>query len=199
MMGGLVGVAIGMVAMSLVGDHTNLWLVRPVMLEMGMSMSAVFVPAQAAAFATISSADTGRASTLFNAQRQLGGAIGVAILTTVLSAVGTTSTAAGHATAHLAAYHMAFLTAAALALVGVAAAASVKDADAANTITRRSFAPAPARETVDEVATQGTAAAHGTAATQGTVLAQGTAAAQETVLAQATAALQATAAAQTTI
>ena len=155
MMGGLVGVAIGMVAMSFVGHQTNLWLVRLAMLEMGMSMSGVFVPTQAAAFATISSADTGRASTFFNAERQLGGAVGVALLTTVLSAVGVTTSVAGHATAHLAAYHLAFLTAAALALVGVAAAATVKDADAANTITRRrNVARTPAGETDDELAVQ---------------------------------------------
>ncbi|MGD0285839.1 MAG: DHA2 family efflux MFS transporter permease subunit [Acidimicrobiales bacterium] len=154
MMSGLAGVAIGMVAMSFVGDQTNLWLVRLAMLEMGISMSGVFVPTQAAAFATISPADTGRASTFFNAERQLGGAIGVAVLTTVLSAVGVTSSVAGHATAHLAAYHMAFLTAAAFALVGAGVAATIKDADAANTITRRRAVAVPARETGDELAAQ---------------------------------------------
>jgi hypothetical protein len=117
-------------------------------------MSGVFVPTQAAAFATISPADTGRASTFFNAERQLGGAIGVAVLTTVLSAVGVTSSVAGHATAHLAAYHMAFLTAAAFALVGAGVAATIKDADAANTITRRRAVAVPARETGDELAAQ---------------------------------------------
>jgi EmrB/QacA subfamily drug resistance transporter len=155
-MGGLAGVAIGMAAMSFVGDQTNLWLVRLAMLEMGASMSGVFVPTQAAAFATISPADTGRASTFFNAERQLGGAIGVAVLTTVLSAVGVTDSIAGRATAHLASYHMAFLTAAALALVGVAAAATIRDADAANTITRRHTVAVPARETGDELAAQTT-------------------------------------------
>jgi len=155
MMGGLVGVALGMVAMSSVGGHTNLWLVRAIMLEMGMSMSGVFVPTQAAAFATISPADTGRASTLFNAERQLGGAVGVAVLTTVLSAVGVTSSVAGRATPHLAAYHMAFLTAAVLALIGVAAAATIKDADATSTITRRRFVEVPAQES-SEVAAQAT-------------------------------------------
>ena len=53
-------------------------------------MSHVFVPSQAAGFATISPANTGRASTLFNAVRQLGSAFGVALLTTVMAAVGPT-------------------------------------------------------------------------------------------------------------
>jgi hypothetical protein len=114
-------------------------------------MSGVFVPTQAAAFSTISPADTGRASTFFNAERQLGGAIGVAVLTTVLSAVGVARPIAGHATEHLAAYHLAFVAAAALALAGVAAAATIKDADAANTITGRRTVAVPAHETGDEL------------------------------------------------
>jgi hypothetical protein len=51
---------------------------------------------------------------------------------------------------------MAFLTAAALALVGVAAAATVKDADAANTITRRRTVVVPALETGDELVARAT-------------------------------------------
>jgi EmrB/QacA subfamily drug resistance transporter len=137
MMGGLVGIALGMAAMTQVGDHTTLWLARGLLFEMGLCMSGVFVPAQAATFATISPEDMGRASTFFNAQRQLGGAIGVAILTTVLSAVGATAAAVGHPTSHLAGYHLAFLTAGAIALVGVLAAATVKDEDAASTIVKR--------------------------------------------------------------
>jgi len=45
-------------------------------------MGQVFVPTQAAAFATISPEAIGKASTMFNAARQVGGAIGVALLTT---------------------------------------------------------------------------------------------------------------------
>jgi hypothetical protein len=49
---------------------------------------------------------------------------------------------------------MAFLTAAAFALVGAGVAATIKDADAANTITRRRAVAVPARETGDELAAQ---------------------------------------------
>jgi predicted MFS family arabinose efflux permease len=41
-------------------------------------------------FATISSAETGQASALFNAQRQIGASLGVALLSSVISAVGMT-------------------------------------------------------------------------------------------------------------
>jgi len=55
----------------------SLWWARLLILLMGVSL--VVVPTQAATFATVSAADTGRASTLFNVTRQLGGTIGVAL------------------------------------------------------------------------------------------------------------------------
>src|SRR5665213_3043517 len=75
-----------MASMAAIGAGTSLWWARAAMLVIGLGMSCVFIPAQAASFATISPERTGRASTLFNAARQLGGAAGVAVLTTVLAA-----------------------------------------------------------------------------------------------------------------
>jgi len=137
MLGGLVGVAVGMGCMSLVGDHTSLWVARALLFGIGFAMAHVFIPTQAAAFATITQNDMGRASTFFNVQRQLGGAIGVAILTTVLSGVGAGAASVGHATTRLAGFHVAFLTAAGLALLAAIAAVTVTDEDAANTIVKR--------------------------------------------------------------
>ena len=68
---------------------TSLWLIRGLMFLLGMVVAQVFVPDQAAAFAMISPASTGRASTLFNTSRQIGSAVGVAVLSTVLIGVGT--------------------------------------------------------------------------------------------------------------
>ena len=100
-------------------------------------MAQVFVPVQAASFATITPAATGRAATMFNAMRQLGGAIGVAVLTTVIVFVGPVHLVAGHPAANLSAYRVAFLVAAAIALSGVACSLSIHDADAAATIPAR--------------------------------------------------------------
>jgi hypothetical protein len=100
-------------------------------------MAQVFVPAQAAAFSTISREATGRASTMFNVIRQLGSAAGVGVLTTVIVAVGATKVVAGRVTPDLGAYHVAFLLAAGLALAGVAVALTVHDTDAASTMVRR--------------------------------------------------------------
>ena len=85
---GLVCLAGVMLLLTQVGFTTDLWLVRLIMFALGLAIAHVFVPSQAAAFATISPASTGRASTMFNTARQVGGALGVALLTTVISAVG---------------------------------------------------------------------------------------------------------------
>jgi allophanate hydrolase subunit 2 len=107
------------------------------MLTLGLAMAQVFVPVQAASFATITPAATGRASTMFNTVRQLGGAVGVAALTTVIVLVGPVHLVAGHEVANLTAYRVAFLVAAAIALCGVACSLSIRDADAADTIPAR--------------------------------------------------------------
>jgi EmrB/QacA subfamily drug resistance transporter len=134
---GLLGVAASIGLMSLIGPQTSLWWMRLLMFTLGVAMGQVFVPAQAAAFATISREATGRASTMFNVGRQLGSAVGVAVFTTAIVAVGATRVVAGHVAPDFTAYHVAFLIAAGLAVVGVAAALTIHDSDAADTIVRR--------------------------------------------------------------
>jgi len=149
--GGLLGVAVCIGALALMGANTSLWWARLILFGVGVSMAQVFVPAQAASFATISSADTGRASTLYNASRQLGGAIGVALLTTTIVLVGSVHMVAGHLVPNLTAYRITFLVAAAVALIGVVPALSIHDADAESTRVDprlRKAAPAVAPATV---------------------------------------------------
>lgn len=143
MAGGLVVVAAAAALMSLVGSRADLWPMRLLMLALGYGISHVFVPSQAAAFSRIPAADTGRGSTLFNAVRQLGGAIGVTVLTTAVGLAG--GGHAGPGTARLHPYHAAFLVAAGLALAGAALALTVRDQDAAATRMSRGR-PDPARE-----------------------------------------------------
>ena len=132
---GLSGVAGSIAAMSLIGSGTNLWWMRALMLSMGFFMGQVFVPVQAVAFATITPAATGRASTMFNALRQLGGAVGVAVFTTVIVAVGASQrTPSGSVVPHLAAYHAAFLVAAGLGLLAIPAALRISDREAVATM-----------------------------------------------------------------
>jgi len=134
---GLVGVAASIGLLALMGPTTSLWWARLLMFVLGLSMGQVFVPVQAAAFATITPAATGRASTLFNAVRQFGGAVGVAVLTTAIVLVGPLHVVDGHLAANLTAYRVAFLVAAGVALLAVPCALSIRDSDAARTIPPR--------------------------------------------------------------
>jgi EmrB/QacA subfamily drug resistance transporter len=150
MAAGLVGIAVFTACMALVGPHTSLWWMRLLMFCLGYCIPHVMMSMQAAAFATIPSEATGRASTLFNAQRQLGGALGVALLSTVVAAFGPFVLRAGRQVPHLVAYHAAFLTSSGVALLGAGLAFTlVHDADAAATMVSRSRRPAaaPATET----------------------------------------------------
>ncbi len=137
MTAGLSGVAIVMSLLSLIGSDTSLWLMRVLMFLIGAGMAYAMQPAQVAAFATISSASTGRASALNNAQRQVGAALGVAVLSSVISAMGATRlSATGAMVPNLAAYHVAFFAAAALELIAVGWALTIHDSDAAVTLRR---------------------------------------------------------------
>ena len=131
---GLVGLAGNLALMALIDARAELWWMRLLMLGMGLAMGQVVVSTQAATFATISPADTGHASSLFSMSRQLGSAIGIALLATVFTAVGTTRTIAGHSSPDLTAYHAAFLVAAFVALLAVLPALTVEDTDAASTM-----------------------------------------------------------------
>jgi len=83
---------------------------------------------------------------MFNAVRQLGGAVGVALLTSVIVGVGATHLVAGHEVANLTAYRITFLVAAAIALLATGPSLSIKDADAAATIVRRKRRGTPEAE-----------------------------------------------------
>jgi len=149
MAGGMVGAAVCMSMLGFVGLTTNAWLVRVLMFLTGGCMAYVFLPTQAAAFTTVAPSATGRASTLFSAQRQLGAACGVALISSVLAVVGTTAVdAAGAVQPHLAAYRAGFFAAAAFALAAALLALAVPDAEAAASMRQ----PAPHDKSVREEA-----------------------------------------------
>ncbi|HEX4786935.1 MAG TPA: MDR family MFS transporter [Actinospica sp.] len=124
--------------LSLPGGAHSLWWMRGDLVLMGLGVGQVFVATQAAAFATIPARSTGRASTMFNVGRRLGGALGVAVATTSLVLVGRSARTSG-AGADLAAYQVAFLVAAATNLFALLPALAVRDEQARSTV------PAPRR------------------------------------------------------
>jgi EmrB/QacA subfamily drug resistance transporter len=117
MTAGLLAVTVLMGLLTMAGAGTNIWVLRAIVFLMGGSMALVFVPTQAIAFANLPPASTGGASTLYNALRQLGGALGVGVLTTVIAAVGPTHHHAGRIAPNLASYHAAFGVAAGFMLI----------------------------------------------------------------------------------
>ena len=129
--GGLIGVtaATCLLAVTLNG---NLWLFRAVMFFVGVGWAYVVISMNAGLFAQISPRDTGRATALYNAQRQLASAVGVATLSTI---IGTQAGASGLA-GNVGVFRVAFFAAAGFTCVGAIIALAIHDRDAASTMRR---------------------------------------------------------------
>ncbi|GAA2820933.1 MDR family MFS transporter [Saccharopolyspora taberi] len=95
------------------------WFAAVVQFASGLFVGAASAELQVVAFTTIGSADTGSASTLFNVQRQIGSALGVAVTAAVLATQG--------APTEPATYHLGMLLSAGFALAGVILALRVKE------------------------------------------------------------------------
>lgn len=113
----------------LVDASTNLWFVRALMFFGGLGNCGSFLAIQTSMFTHISSADTGHASAIYNAQRQSSIAINIALLTTIVAGAGGTATEA---------FHDAYLAAAILAAIGTLLAWTLIDTGLARpTMVRR--------------------------------------------------------------
>jgi EmrB/QacA subfamily drug resistance transporter len=124
-----------------VGFGTSLWVLRALMFARGICMAFAFVPLQASSYANIAPEDTGRASAIYTAQRQVAASFGVAILATVLveatnhNNAGVTNPAA-LAQGGLDAYQITFLVSTVLIVFAALSALLIRDEDAASTIRR---------------------------------------------------------------
>ena len=105
----------------------------------GCGMSVTLLPMTAAATTGVAPENTGVASGLFNMARQIGGAVGLAVLVTVASSV-TRHSHAGGAARVVDGYHVALLVVAAVVLAAAAIATRLRPAAAA----AAAFASAPA-------------------------------------------------------
>ena len=141
MMFGALTNALVTVCFVFIGLGTSLWWVRLLMYARGLTMAFVMVPMQAASFVTIPPHKTGRASSLSSTNRQVGAALGVAILATVL--VSRTTALVGDAAgkgaaavldARTTAFHQAMFASAVIGFIGVVAAWFVRDSDAAGSM-----------------------------------------------------------------
>jgi EmrB/QacA subfamily drug resistance transporter len=139
MMAGLVVVTLSTLCFLQVQLDTSQWWIRGIMLIRGCGFALMLVPLQTATYATIRPQDTGRASAIYNTNRQVAASFGVALLATVLSnrlahhgaELGSPATQHGA----LLAFHEAFFAAAVLAVLGIVVAALlVDDKEAAGTM-----------------------------------------------------------------
>ncbi|TXG79407.1 MAG: DHA2 family efflux MFS transporter permease subunit [Thermomicrobiales bacterium] len=137
MVGGMAGLGCVALIMSRLSLEGGPWPVRILMFGLGVCMAYIFLPNQAASLATISKSETGRASTLFSVQRQLGSAIGIAVLGSVMAVVGTTVGGTVGGPPNVDAYHAAYLAAAVMAFVGSLLALRVPDSEASHTMVRQ--------------------------------------------------------------
>ena len=129
---GFGGLVVVNVDLSTAGGSTSLWLIRGLMFAMGLAMSYVMLPIQAAAYARISSVDTGHATAIFTAVQRSAGAMGVALLSAVLAAGS-----GDRVRAPVSAFHAVYLTGAAVAFLGLLLALAIRDVDAASTMRGR--------------------------------------------------------------
>ncbi len=136
--GGLVGVTIATAALALLMNG-DLWVFRGVMFAVGVGWAYVVIPMNAGVFAQVSPRDMGRAAALYNAQRQLAAALGVATLATI---IGTQTAGAGLA-GNTTVFRIAFFSAAGFTLAGAVIALAIRDRDAASTM-RRTATSSPA-------------------------------------------------------
>lgn len=122
---GLVGMSLVTPTLWLITSADQLWQFRMIMFCLGLFQSCNIVTSQAAAFNQVAPADMGRATALFNAVRQLGGAIGVALLATTLALV-----AARTGPDSLLPYHLAITVSTAIAVLALLPALAIGDDEA---------------------------------------------------------------------
>ena len=123
---GLIGMAVCTPTLWLINSADQVWQFRVIMFALGLFQACNIVTSQAAAFNRIAPADLGRATALFNAVRQLGGAIGVALLATTLALVG-----ARTGPGSLLPYHLAITVSTAIAVFALLPALAIDNDGAA--------------------------------------------------------------------
>jgi EmrB/QacA subfamily drug resistance transporter len=84
-LGGLVLVLLGMLGLGQVGAHTSFWFLRGSEFLLGLGMGATMMPAMSAAYQTLQRQQLARATTALNILQRVGGSVGTALLSVVLT------------------------------------------------------------------------------------------------------------------
>lgn len=140
MMAGMLVIALTTLAFLLVDLETSRGWIMLIQFLRGCGFALTLIPLQAATFATISPADTGRATAIFNTGRQVAASFGVALLATILTnrltandaVLGDPTTLDGTVNA----FHEAFFASAILSVIGLVACFLIDDKEAEATMVR---------------------------------------------------------------
>ena len=119
---------------------TSPWTIRVIMFVRGLFLALTFIPLQTAYYARIIPEQTGRASAIFSTRCQLGAAMGVAILSTVLlsnipAKFGRSVVPVSQRAGFTSAFHVAFAVAAGFTFLAGLLSLGIHDSDAAATMT----------------------------------------------------------------
>lgn len=137
---GIPAVAFFTAGFAVFGLDTPLWMIALGSFLRGASVGLVFVSIQTAVYATTSNADTGRATSVFNTQRQISFAVGVALAASVIAArVSSVGGDDAPAIDRLPGYQWGFLAMGLVMLPAVLSSRAIVDDDVAAT---RGLAPA---------------------------------------------------------
>ena len=137
---GMIAAGSATLPFAFLGLDTSLWTIGGLMFLRGCGMAFAFMPLQAATYANIEGPDTGRASSIFSAQRQTSAALGVAILATIFITKTNHMLDAGteERAAALSGYHTGFVASVGIfAIAAVWAFFKISDADASRTMQPR--------------------------------------------------------------
>jgi EmrB/QacA subfamily drug resistance transporter len=125
MTGGLACVAISLLVFSQLNADSTFWSLLPGTLLGGIGMASSMSPMTAAAMGAVPVDKAGVGSGMLNTFRQVGGALGVAVMGAIFASQAKTAVAAGEnqIDAFLSGLHLAFMVAAAIAVAAAALAA----------------------------------------------------------------------------
>lgn len=127
---GLFGTALIFTTISLVGPTANPWFLRVLLFSVGICLGHAVIAVQSSIFTNVNSASMGRATTWLNVQNRVGSAVGVALLASVLGALGTSEMAMdGIERSNLASYQFALLGSAGFLVLGLFISLSLKKED----------------------------------------------------------------------
>jgi MFS family permease len=127
MAGGLTLVGVSLLLFSRLGTEAGFWDLLPGLVIGGAGMALVMTPMSAAAMGSVPVAKAGVASGVLNTSRQIGGALGIAVLGAILTSRQETELAAGASApqAFVDGFQVALLVGAVLAFAGALTAAAL--------------------------------------------------------------------------